>query len=215
MSNLDFSNVTTWVFDLDNTLYPPSARLFDEISDRMESWIVRKLNVAPSHAKMLRKTYWEQHGTTLAGLMAEHQTDPWEFLLDVHDVSMAALEHNPALAQLIRDLPGRRIVYTNGDAPYANRVLSASGLSGIFDAIYGIEHAQWHPKPARTAFDRVFALDGLDPKTAVMFEDDDRNLEIPHQLGMRTVHVAPHPVDGDHIHHHTSDLTGFLSQIML
>lgn len=171
MPSDDFAHIQTWVFDLDNTLYPPSARLFDLISVRMTASVMQALNVDEAEANYLRTHYWEKHGTTLAGLMREHNLDPVPFLEDVHDISMASLTPDPMLAAQISALPGRRIVYTNGCEPYALRVLEARGLSGLFDKVYGVEHANYQPKPERAAFDMVFALDGLDPTTAAMFED--------------------------------------------
>ena len=214
MKHADFSHVRTWIFDLDNTLYPPEARLFDQIEHRMENWIIARLGVSQDRAKTLRSSYWQEHGTTLAGLMAEHDIDPWDFLNDVHDVTTDHLKAAPDLAAHITALPGRRIVYTNGDAPYARRVLAARGLSDVFDAVYGIEHANWRPKPERDAFQTIFAADGLDPTCAAMFEDDHRNLQAPHEMGLRTVHVAPAAHNAIHIHHHTDDLTGFLSHLV-
>jgi len=214
MPQTNFHTVRHWVFDLDNTLYHPSARLFDQIERKMVDWIMRELKVDKAAANRLRATYWSQHGTTLAGLMAEHGIDPWDFLNYVHDISMDHLDPDPDLAALIRALPGRRIVYTNGDAFYAQRVLEARGLGDVFDAVYGVEHANFRPKPERVAFEAVFAEDGVAPETAAMFEDDTRNLIEPHAMGMRTVHVAPAPTPQPHIHHHTDDLTGFLSQVL-
>jgi putative hydrolase of the HAD superfamily len=208
-----FNHVTGWVFDLDNTLYPPSARLFDQIEVRMTAWVQQAVGVDRAEADRLRKHYWRTYGTTLAGLMAEHGVDPGPYLTDVHDISFDALEPDPVLAARIRALPGRRIVYTNGSAPYAERVLAARGLSGLFDAVYGVEHAGFRPKPERAAFETVFARDGITPATAAMFEDDPRNLAAPHAMGMRTVHVAPDPDPADHIHHHTDDLSGFLARL--
>ncbi len=209
-----FSHVQTWVFDLDNTLYPPSARLFDLIEVRMTAWVMDVLKVDKTEADRLRVHYWRTHGTTLAGLMREHDVDPAGYLEDVHDISMDSLIPDPVLANTIRALPGRRIVYTNGCAPYAGRVLAARGLSGLFDAVYGVEHANFLPKPERAAFDTVFAIDGLDPATAAMFEDDARNLAAPHEMGMRTVHVAPTRDSGAHVHFHTQDLGGFLGTLL-
>ena len=209
-----FSHVRHWVFDLDNTLYPPSARLFDQIEVKMTDYVMAELGVDHAEADRLRKHYWREHGTTLAGLMQEHGIDPDPYLVAVHDISFAPLDPDAELAARIRDLPGRRIVYTNGSAPYAERVLEARGLAGLFDGIYGVEHADYRPKPERQAFDTVFAKAGIAPQTAAMFEDDPRNLAAPHAMGMRTVHVAPAPHDGDHIHHHTDDLTGFLSRLL-
>jgi putative hydrolase of the HAD superfamily len=208
-----FRHVRAWVFDLDNTLYSPTVRLFDQIETRMTDYVVRVTGVAHKEADALRKTYWARYGTTLAGLMEHHSVDPEDYLNDVHDISFDALSLDPHLAELISALPGRKIVYTNGSAPYAARVLKARGLAEAFDAIYGVEHADYAPKPRAEAFDRVFALDGLDPVIGAMFEDDPRNLTAPHALGMQTIHVAPEATPASHIHHHTNDLTGFLRRL--
>ncbi len=208
-----FSHVSQWVFDLDNTLYPPQARLFDQIEVKMTQFVMDALHVDRPKADRLRRHYWQLYGTTLAGLMREHQVDPGPYLKDVHEISLDHLEKDADLARHIADLPGRRIVYTNGTAPYAERVLEARGLTGLFDAVYGVEHAGFRPKPERAAFEEVFGQDGITPEKAAMFEDEPRNLAAPHAMGMRTVHVAENPVDADHIHHHTDDLTSFLKNL--
>lgn len=213
MQNEAFRHIRTWVFDLDNTLYPPRMRLFDQIEKRMTAYVARTLGVSEEVADHLRDTYWRLHGTTLAGLMAEHDLDPTPYLADVHDIDFSVLSPDPVLAARIAALPGRRIVYTNADAPYARRVLTARGLDGLFDAVYGVEHADYRPKPERQAFETVFALDGLDPTAAVMFEDDARNLAAPHAMGMRTVHIAPDPEPAPHIHFHDADLSDFLGRL--
>ncbi len=209
----DFSHVRHWVFDLDNTLYPPHARLFDQIEVNMTAFVMEALNVPRPEADRLRRHYWQTYGTTLAGLMREHHIDPAPYLTHVHEISLDHLTPDPALAAHIRTLPGRRIVYTNGSAPYAERVLAARGLSGVMDAVYGIENAMFSPKPERRAFEKIFAASGTDPTRAAMFEDDPRNLEAPHDMGMRCVHVSPKAIARRHIHHHTPDLTKFLSYL--
>lgn len=208
-----FSHVTTWVFDLDNTLYPPSAKLFDQIQDRMTRWVMEALRVEQDEADRLRDHYWKTYGTTLAGLMAEHGIDPGPYLEEVHDISFAPLHPDPELADAIGDLPGRRIVFTNATVPYAERVIEARGLSGLFDALYGVEQAGFHPKPRREAFETVFSADGFDPLAAAMFEDDPRNLAVPHDMGLATVHVAPDAAPAAHIDAHTDDLAGFLAKL--
>jgi len=208
-----FTHVSHWVFDLDNTLYHPSARLFDQIEVRMTAWVMEALKVEKAEADRLRRHYWQLYGTTLAGLMHEHGLDPAPYLVDVHDITLDHLTPDPELRAGIAALPGRRIVYTNGSAPYAERVLAARGLSGLFDAVYGVEHAGFRPKPERAAFEAIFAADGLEPSRGAMFEDDPRNLAAPHAMGMRTVHVAPEAAPAGHIHHHTDDLAGFLSRL--
>ncbi|MEM8980467.1 MAG: pyrimidine 5'-nucleotidase [Pseudomonadota bacterium] len=210
----DISAISTWVFDLDNTLYPPQVRLFDQIEERMRHFMAEALNITHEDADLLRADYWARYGTTLAGLMAEHALPPEGFLKDVHEIDFSVLQDDPGLRAAIETLPGRKIIYTNGTAPYAAQVSKACGLDGLFDAIYGVEHAGFVPKPRAEAFDRVFGKDGLHGPSSIMFEDEARNLEVPFHSGLRTVHVAPRAVAHDYISHHTSDLVEFLEQIV-
>lgn len=208
-----FAHVRAWVFDLDNTLYPPSARLFAQMQPRITAYVARTLSISETEADRLRDTYWLRYGTTLAGLMAEHGIDPKPYLEEVHDIDFSRLRPDPVLAGRIARLPGRKIVFTNGDAAYAGRVLRARGLTGAFDAVYGVEHAGYLPKPEQAAFEAVFALDGLSPQEGAMFEDDPRNLAVPHLMGMRTVLVGEEePEEGTaYVHHHAPDLSEFLA----
>ena len=208
-----FFGIRTWVFDLDNTLYPPAARLFDQIERRMTDWVSNQLGVETTEADRLRHLYWHAHGTTLAGLMAEHAIDPEPFLDFVHDIDLGHLTPDRHLVDAIAALPGRKIVYTNGSRGHARRILAARDLTAAFDAIYGIEDAGYEPKPRRSAFSAVFGKDGLDTRSAAMFEDEARNLEVPFYMGLRTVHVSAEPEGQDFVHHHTTDLGGFLSQV--
>lgn len=216
---MDLRHVTTWIFDLDNTLYDPEMRLFDQIERRMTAYVMRELRVDEARANHLRRHYWREHGTTLSGLMADHGIDPMPYLRDVHDIDFSGLSPDPALAALIAGLPGRKIVHTNGDVAYAARVLDARGLA-VFDEVHGIDSVGFHPKPDPRAYAAVMAASGFQPATAAMFEDDPRNLVVPHALGMTTILVGSgrHGPDllagtqdpGAHVHHRTGDLAAFL-----
>ena len=209
-----FCHVTQWVFDLDNTLNPPEARLFDQIEVKMSAYVMASLGVDQTTADQLRRDYWRDYGTTLAGLMREHNVDPGPYLFDVHDIDLSHLNKDPALAAAIDTLPGRKIVYTNGTAPYARQVLAARGLDQVFEAVYGGEEANFLPKPELEAFETIFALDGIQPRQAAMFEDEARNLQVPHSLGMQTIHVAPAPVTAPYLQHHTNNLRQFLELLV-
>ena len=213
MPKQQFAHVTAWVFDLDNTLYDPGVRLFDQIDVRITAYVMRVTGATRAEADRLRRQYWQDYGTTLAGLMARHGVEPEGYMVEVHDIDFSALAPDPALRAGIAGLPGRRIVHTNASAPYAERVLEARGLRDLFDAVYGVEHAAYCPKPLRAAHEAVLAADGIAPTQAAMFEDDARNLTVPHAMGMRTVHVAPAPAPAPHIHHHTDDLADFLNRL--
>jgi putative hydrolase of the HAD superfamily len=208
-----FTQVDTWVFDLDNTLYPPSADLFRQMDARLSAYVTRLTGLDQTRALKLCRDYWTEYGSTLTGLITHHDVDPHHFLADVHDINVSHLQEDAALKAAIGRLKGRKIVYTNGSHNHAKRVLVALGLTTVFDAVYGVEHADLKPKPTHDAFARVFAKDGVTPTAAAMFEDEARNLEVPHALGMRTVHVHPQAAPQDHVHHHTDDLAAFLSQL--
>ena len=208
-----FSHVDYWVFDLDNTLYPPKARLFDQIEKLMAGYVMRELNVDAQTANSLRKKYWKEYGTTLAGLMHVHNIDPDPYLHEVHQLDLSYIEATPDLRAAISALPGRKIIYTNGSRAHGEGVSNALGLSGVFDAIYGVEDADYAPKPDHAAFNKIFTADGLDTKRAAMFEDDVRNLAVPYQMGMNTVLVGPEDAS-PHISHQTEDLTAFLTQLV-
>ena len=208
-----FTHVDYWVFDLDNTLYPPQARLFDQIERLMAEYVMRELSVDAQTANMLRQKYWKVYGTTLAGLMQVHNIDPDPYLHEVHQLDLSNIDVVPELRGAISALPGRKIIYTNGSRAHGEGVSNALGLGGVFDAIYGVEDAGYTPKPDLAAFQKIFTADGINTERAAMFEDDIRNLAVPHQLGMKTVLVGPHE-SAPHIHHQTEDLTAFLTQLI-
>ncbi|WP_340109195.1 pyrimidine 5'-nucleotidase [Pikeienuella sp. HZG-20] len=215
MPHMLFRTAHAWVFDLDNTLYPPSALLFEQIVVKMTAFVMRTVGVDEAEAQRLRREYWRRYGTTLSGLMEVHGVDPTPFLDDVHDIDLSALTKDAALADAIAALPGRKIVYTNGSRGHADQVLAARGLTGVFDARYGVEDAGYRPKPERAAFERVFAADGLAPQGAVMVEDDLRNLAAPRELGMRTLWVTDEaePEPDARADAATADLTEFLTRV--
>jgi putative hydrolase of the HAD superfamily len=191
-----FDQVETWIFDLDNTLYPPHELLFRQIEARISTYVQRELGIGKPEADSLRRRYWHDHGATLAGLMIHHKIDPDPFLDEVHSVDFSVLTPDPRLRAAIVALPGRKIVYTNGAETYAHNVLGALGLTGVFERVWSIEHAFYTPKPYAAAYTRIFGADGLDPARAAFFEDDPRNLEHPHGLGTVTVLVRPAPPPG-------------------
>ena len=204
--------VETWIFDLDNTLYEPSARLFDQIDQRMTAFIMRELGLAREAADRLRRDYWRQHGTTLRGLMAHHGTDPAHFLAEVHEIDLSGLAPDPVLTAGLGRLPGRKVIHTNGARAHAERVLEARGLGDHFEAIYAIEDKDYVPKPQRAAYDAILRRSGIAPARAAMVEDDARNLEVPKALGMATVwvcHGRPGPTPA-WVDHRAPALAGFL-----
>ncbi|MEH3159114.1 MAG: pyrimidine 5'-nucleotidase [Sphingomonas taxi] len=213
------AHLDTWIFDLDNTLYPARANLFAAIDERMTAYVARRLGLEWDNARILQKDYFHRHGTTLTGLMADHNVDPHEFLADVHDVEMDVLEADAPLAAAIAQLPGRKLVFTNGDKPYALRVLDRLGLGASFEAVHDIHAMNLVPKPHASAYAGLCDAFGIDPARAIFFEDMARNLAPAKAIGMTTVWVdngseqGPEPAR-DHIDFTVRDLAPWLQHIM-
>jgi putative hydrolase of the HAD superfamily len=183
------AHVEAWIFDLDNTLYPASADLFGLIDKRMTAFVARTLGLGEAEAYATQKRFFQEHGTTLSGLMKVHAVDPHAFLADVHAIELDAIAEDRRLARLIADLPGRKLVFTNGDEAYARRVLGKLGLSETFEAVHDIHACAYVPKPDPSAYAGFCAKQGVDPVRACFVEDMARNLAPAKAIGMATVWI--------------------------
>lgn len=211
--------VGTWIFDLDNTLYPGSCRLFDQVQVKIRQYIRNHLGLDEAAALSLQKRYFRDHMTTLRGLMINDGIDPHHFLDFVHDIDMSGVGADPALDRAIQALPGRKVIFTNGSVPHAERVMSRVGIGAHFDGIFDIVASDFVPKPDLGVYRRLCETYAIDPAAAVMIDDMPRNLVPAHQLGMTTVLVQDgdafaglgESIDAANIHHSTGDLAGFLA----
>lgn len=199
---MNFADIRTWVFDLDNTLYP-ARDLYDEIGERMTRYIERATGLETAHALEIRERYFHQYGATVVGLMRHHDVDAQDFLLDVHQADHSVLEPDAELRALIERLPGRRIIFTNGGGGHAERVLASLRLDGLFDAVFDIETAGMTPKPQLACYERLLAHCSFDAHGALLIEDTLHNLEPAHNIGFATalvgaVHPEPRPAYLDH-----------------
>ena len=223
-----FTHIDTWVFDLDNTLYPHHANLWQQVDARIGEFVASFLNVSVEQARRIQKDYYRRYGTTMRGMMTEHGAHADDFLAYVHKIDHSPLEPNPAMGAAIAKLPGRKLILTNGSTDHADKVLQRLGIGAHFEAVFDIIAAGLEPKPAPQTYQKFLRDHGVDPTRSAMFEDLARNLVVPRQLGMTTVLVVP---DGTrevvredwelegrgaaHVDHVTDDLTGFLEKIGL
>jgi putative hydrolase of the HAD superfamily len=208
--------VETWIFDLDNTLYPASSRLFEQVQARMNEYICTRLSVTLDEAAALRRKYFQEHGTTMHGLMAVNRVDPHEFMAFVHDVDLSVVPANPDLLAALEGLSGRKLVYTNGSVPHAENLLKHLGVTHCFEDIFDIVASEFAPKPAMAPFRAFVDRYGVKPAGALMIEDMAKNLAPAAELGMTTAWVrtavdwAAIASDADYIHYIVEDLAGFL-----
>jgi len=208
----DLRHITTWLFDLDNTLYPAESGFMAAIVDRMTDFVERVTGLPRDEAFKLQKAYLAEHGLTLKGMMLHHGVDPKEFHAIFHDMSLEALAHEPELVAALERLPGRRLIFTNADDIHAERVLHRLGLSHLFDDVFHIGLADYEPKPSPLAFERMVAAHAIDAHATAFFEDAERNLAPAAELGMTTVLVGPHAAasEAPFVHHKTEKLAPFL-----
>ena len=189
-----FSQIETWVFDLDNTLYSPDCKLFDQIDVRMGTFISELLNIDRVEARRIQKDFFFRYGTTLSGLMNEHNVKPAAFLDFVHDIDHSVIPTDQTLDAALSRLPGKKYICTNGSVAHAEATMAEIGISVHFDDIFDIHAFDYEPKPASKAYDVMLDRAGFKPETAAMFEDMARNLEVPKARGMSTVLLVP-PAD--------------------
>ena len=223
-----FAHITDWVFDLDNTLYPRHSNLFSQIDVRMTVYVSELLHLPREEARKLQKELYRSHGTTLRGLMDRYDVDPDDFLEKVHDIDYSWIEPDAALGEAIRNLEGRKFIFTNGDRGHAERAARQLGILDHFEDIFDIVAAGLQPKPSKESYDLFVALHAIAGPNAVMFEDLARNLRIPKQIGMTTVLIVPKnfeptfseiweqdPGQEDEVDYVTDDLTAFLKAVQV
>ena len=221
-----FEHVETWIFDLDNTLYPHNVNLWQQVDERIRDYIADFLKVTHEQAFRLQKDYYKRYGTSMRGMMTEHGMRSDDFLDFVHQIDHSPLEPNPALGDAIEKLPGRKVILTNGTRRHADAVLARLGIERHFQDVFDIIAAELEPKPSPQTYDRFLEALKIEAATAAMFEDLARNLAVPHALGMTTVLVVPEHSrevfreewelegrDAPHVDHVTDNLTAFLRAI--
>ena len=221
-----FAAVETWVFDLDNTLYPHHVNLWQQVDARIGEFVCNWLNVTPEEARKIQKDYYLRFGTTMRGMMTLHGVRADDYLAYVHKIDHSPLEPNPAMGAAIAELPGRKLILTNGSVEHVDKVLERLGLTSHFDAVFDIIAAELEPKPAPRTYRKFLDQHHVDPAKSAMFEDLARNLVVPHELGMTTVLVVPDGSkevvredwelegrEASHVDHVTDNLAGFLQAL--
>jgi putative hydrolase of the HAD superfamily len=214
-----FADIDTWIFDLDDTLYPRSAGLHEQMKARVVRFIADLMSLNAVEAEAVHSDYYERYGATLQGLMELHGVAPAPFLDFVHAIDLSPLSHDDLLIKALEVLPGRRIVFTNSSRRHAASVLEAMNMADLFEATYSIEDCGFIGKPQRSAYASILAAYAIDPRTSAMFDDRIGNLVVPRDLGMRTVLIAP-PNDAKtfqaprHVDAVTDNLASFLRRAL-
>jgi putative hydrolase of the HAD superfamily len=222
----DFTHVESWIFDLDNTLYPAGSPVWPQIDARITAFVASLFGIDGISARALQKYYYQRYGTTLRGLMIEHDLDPKLFLDFAHDIDRSMLTADVELAAAISALPGRRYILTSGSHGHAMKTAARLAIDHLFDGMFDIAAGDFIPKPDERTYLRFIERFGIEPRRAAMFEDIPRNLEVPHRLGMKTVLVLPKSASSDReawegeggtarfVDHRTDDLAAFLKRLL-
>lgn len=217
---IDVAKVETWIFDLDNTLYPAASNLFAQVDVKMREFISTFLGLDQDEAYRIQKAYFAEFGTTLRGLMTHHNLEPQGYLDYVHDIDVTPVPPNPKLADLLDQLPGRKIIFTNASKSHVTRVTERLGIAGHFEGVFDIVDANYLPKPTPAIYDDLLERFSIDPTKAVMVEDIAKNLEPAAARGMTTVWLRTDTRWGreggesDYVHHRIDDLDHWLVDLI-
>ncbi|HEX9447178.1 MAG TPA: pyrimidine 5'-nucleotidase [Dongiaceae bacterium] len=213
-------SIETWVFDLDNTLYPASCRLFDQVDQRIGLYVQQLLDLSPADARVLQKQYFREHTTTLRGLMINHGVEPGDFLDFVHRIDVSGVHPDERLDAALAALPGRKVIFTNGTVKHAENVMGRLGIGTHFDGIFDIADANFIPKPDPVSYQAMLDRFGIAAAQSAMIDDMPRNLQPAAELGMCTVWIQTHNdwaqalEDMSFVHHATGDLAGWLNDVV-
>jgi putative hydrolase of the HAD superfamily len=222
-----FTHIDTWVFDLDNTLYPHHLNLWSQVDARIRAYIAGFLRIPEDEAFRLQKDYYQRYGTSMRGMMVEHGMQPDDYLEVVHQIDHSPIEPNPVLGAALEKLSGRKLILTNGTRKHADAVMRRLAIHDHFEDVFDIVAAELEPKPSPQTYERFLKVHGVDAATSAMFEDLARNLAVPHSLGMTTVLVVPPHTrevfreewelagrDAAHVDYVTDDLARFLERVV-
>ncbi len=218
--DLNPADVAVWIFDLDNTLYSVHCDLGAQLGQRMGEFVARFLNLPLEEARLVQKSYFHAHGTTLRGMMLEHDMHPDEYLNYVHDLDLSGIPIDKRLGPALQALPGRKMIYTNATNNHVERVLGRLGIKHYFEASFDIVDADYVPKPNQQPYETLLDRYGIDPNTAVMVEDIAQNLVPAANLGMATVwvrggrNIKLTDEQIGHVHHITDDLSDWITDLL-
>ena len=183
------TSFNTWIFDLDNTLYSAETGIFDQVDQLMGLFISKHLNLEMTEAKKLQREYFKEHGTTLRGLMDNHNIDPEFFLNEVHKLDYSIIKPDILLKNALENLTGRKIIFTNANKSHVDKVLSQLNINNIFDSVYDITDADYCPKPDIETYKSLIKKYNIDAEKTIMFDDIARNLVPASKLGFTTVWI--------------------------
>ena len=219
----EIKNINSWIFDLDDTLYPPSNEIYSQMAERIRNYIMRVLDIDEETATTVQKTYYKKYGATVHGLMVEHNIQPEDFTDYVHDLDLSSIRENPQLKACLQALPGKKHVFTNGAYHHAERVLKRLNIYDCFSGIFSIREAEYVPKPAEQTYLKMMKTFNVTPQKSMMFDDSPVNILAAKKVGLRTVWISSNVVNNkycsvdskDFCDYETPDLTDFLSSLVL
>ena len=205
---------TTLFIDLDGTLYPAGNGMWELIAQRMNEYIHHHLQIPLEQVPELRRSYYQEYGTTLRGLQAHYDIDAEGYLAYVHDVPIAEyLQPDAELRGMLASLPQAKWVMTNSDHRHAGRVLDALGVRDLFEGVIDVWATGFVPKPDPSVYRQALAAAGEPaPGSCVLVDDIPKNLRPAQEMGLTTVLVGDKTPEDSH-HYHIKTITELAQQV--
>ena len=214
-------NIKNILFDCDGVLYNDLKAVFGQVSKRMTNYISKKLNLDIKKAKELQTNYFHKYNTSLNGLMIRHDIPPEDFLKDVHNIDLTFMKKDLFLREILGSLNLKKFIFTNGSKEHVENIIKHLGIDDLFDGIFDIVDAGFHPKPDAKAFDLMINKFNIDPKETLYIEDIAKNLSIAKNRGSTTAWLindeywGKKESDKDFIDYKIENLSLFLKEIRL
>lgn len=186
---LSETRYNTFIFDLDQTLYPYSSQIICHIDAKIALYCQNIFQVSLDEAQIIRENYFRLYGTTLGGLQRERNIDAEHYLDFVHDVDYSELNFCENLKKSLENLEGRKIIYTNATKEHAKRILEKRRITEHFEDIFDIRHSGFRAKPCPNAFQDFIKTYHIHPQMSIFFDDNLANIRTAHGLGIKAYHI--------------------------
>lgn len=160
------------IFDLDNTLYSPDAKMDAGITFRMMSCVAEFFGVSYEEGLRIREGRIKKFSTTLEWLRSEGLTDIETYFSKVHPENEAdELEEDVRLRPLLESIEIPKIVHTNAPREHAERVLSKLKIRDLFDCVCDIRDCGLKGKPYPDAYRTALEKCGGNIDNTIFFDD--------------------------------------------
>ncbi|KUJ16827.1 pyrimidine 5-nucleotidase [Mollisia scopiformis] len=185
-------------FDIDNCLYSKSKKVHDHMTELIDQYFVKHLELTQEDAFKLHQEYYKTYGLAIEGLVRHHKIDPLEYNRQVDDAIPleTILFPDPTLRKLLEDIDKSKVklwLFTNAYVTHGKRVVKLLGVEDMFEGLTFCDYAQ--PKMICKPYPEMYAKGmkeaGVEEYKDCYFVDDSfQNCRKAEELGWTAAHLV-------------------------